>query len=276
MKTKILLIIIACLFSSQNSHAYFVRPFVTFGAGTSIDGLIVDGATQNDVGFGGSNRQARANVNLATGEMKLFAAASGPGTSASGQGVMGDSLTFRNGAGTNATLSFSLDAILHVDVFQDTLDSPLFTWGVTLGVFERGLVDHTDWFGRSSEAVFFGSDSDSITDPDEDISGLAVNPSVEAIIPLSTDNEIFDVFFNAFLFGGSGSLGQITSFAIDGENTASANVNTALGVDVYSESGVFLGFASDPNLVPVPPTMAILGAGLIILGFIRNSQPQSR
>lgn len=40
----------ALLFAAS-ANAYFVRPVVTFGSGTLIDGLIVDGATQNDDGL---------------------------------------------------------------------------------------------------------------------------------------------------------------------------------------------------------------------------------
>lgn len=70
------------------------------------------------------------------------------------------------------------------------------------------------------------------------------------------------MFYQASLFGGSGSLGQIASFVFDGENTATAGVDVAQGVEVYSGSGVFLGFGADPNAVPVPATIALLSAGV--------------
>ena len=257
----------ALLFAAS-ANAYFVRPVVTFGSGTLIDGLIVDGATQNDVGFNDAARQARSDVNLATGEMKLFAAASGPSTSASGQGIMGDTVTFVNGIGTDAYFSFGLDAVLDVDVTIDTFDSPLFSWRVTVGVFERGLVDYTDWFGRSGEALLFNTATDSISDPMADIVGMPINAFVDGTLILPTNRETYDVFYQASLFGGSGSLGQIASFVFDGENTATAGVDVAQGVEVYSGSGVFLGFGADPNAVPVPATIALLSAGWI--GFSRR------
>ncbi|MEM1154115.1 MAG: hypothetical protein AAGI44_08230 [Pseudomonadota bacterium] len=275
MKTQLISFCAAVSFAllfATNASAYFVRPVVSFGPGTIIDGLIVDGSTQNAVGFSDAARSARSDVNLETGEVKLFASASGPGTSASANGIMGDTLTFLNGAGTSASFSFGLEATLDIDVSMETLDSPGFFATVTMGVFNQGVADFTNWFSLGTDALFFGTDSFSLTDPQTDVLDQLVEIGVFGNVPLASGRETLDVFYAAFIAGGSGSFGQITSFMFDGENTAIAGLDAGEGVDVFSDSGVFLGFGREPSSqVPAPMSALLLAIGLLVMRFTRIS-----
>ncbi len=271
------LLVLVCLtvpFLAQPASAYFIRPFITFGPGQTTDGLIVDGATSSGVQFNDAARSARSFVDLETGEMALYAEGSGSTVSSSGQGVMGDTLNFQNGMGTEVFFGFELEALIDVEVLADTPGRNSFvSWFVAIAVFEAGLVDHTNFFGNAQQddpediaPLFYAEDGGDFNNPSEDIFGADVFASVDGSILLESNNETVDVFYLARLSGISNE--ELNFYLLDGENTAAAFVDVDPGVEVGSGSGVFLGF---PHIVPEPGPAALLaGAWLLAFGLGRR------
>jgi hypothetical protein len=238
-----------------------VRPVITFG-GEIVDGLIVNGATSNSVEFSDAARTARSSVDLASGEMRLFASGEGATVSSSAQGIMGDSLTFLNGAGTTVNFTWGLEAIIDAEIFGDTPNNSFILYGLTVGVYEQGLVDHTNWFGRSSEATFFQTLSGDLGNSPTDIVGTSINETINGAITLGSNNESFDFFFSAMLAAASNN--ELISYTLDGEHTASAGVSVEGNVIVTSGSGEFLGYEASAPVVPEASSMAIWGIGGIL------------
>jgi len=260
--------LIGCLslLAAGNAHAYFVRPAVTFGPGELIDGLIVDGATHNAVEFNDAARTGRASVDLATGEMRLYAEGNVNTASSSGQGIMGDTLTFVGGAGTDVHFSWGLEATVDATVIADTPNGNLLVGSVFFGIFEAGLVDHTNWFGNAQQddpddiaPLFFDTMRVDYSNPVADLSGAIIDLMIDATIKLDSDRERFDVFYTSALFGAANV--DLGSYLLDGEHTASAGVAVAPGVTVYSDSGVFLGYGADPATVALPGMLWLFAAG---------------
>ena len=70
----------------------------------------------------------------------------------------------------------------------------------------------------------------------------------------------FDVFASLGAFTSTGN--NPVSVKLDFLNTGSFGIQVADGVTYTSQSGVFLD-SSNPNTVPVPGTLALLGIGLL-------------
>ncbi|SFP68498.1 PEP-CTERM protein-sorting domain-containing protein [Nitrosomonas cryotolerans] len=255
---------------STNTQAYFVRPVVTFGSQVT-DGLMLNGATSKAVQF---NDDARSTVDLSTGEMSLFAQGNGSSVSSSAQGTMGDTINFRNGMGTNVDISFGLDAILNATIIGDTPNSSFLGWSIAVAVFETGLVDHTNFFGNALQddpgdiaPVFFRQISGNQNSPASDIVNFSINENIESSILLESNNVTLDFFYLASLFGASN--GEVSSYTLDGENTATAGITVAPNVITTSDSGVFPVNMTTTN-VPEPNIFGLLGLGLLsMLLFLR-------
>lgn len=270
------LILTIFILISTNAQAYFVRPVVTFG-GQLTDGLMVDGATSNTVQFNDATRTARSTVDLSTGTMSLYAQGSGPSVSSSAQGVMGDTINFQNGMGTTVDFSFGLDAILNATIIGDTPNGSLLSWSVTIAVFEAGLVDHTNFFGNALQddpndiaPVFFDRALGNQNNPTSDIVNFAIDENINGSFILGSNNESYDFFYLANLVGASNN--ELSSFTLDGENTATAGITVAQNVVTSSVSGVFPVDTAVTN-VPEPNVFSLLGLGLLsILFFLRRTR----
>ncbi len=271
------LILTIFILISTNAQAYFVRPFITFGVGQSTDGLIVDGATSNTVQFNDAARTARSTVDLSTGTMSLYAQGSGPSVSSSAQGVMGDTLNFQNGMGTNVDFSFGLDAILNATILGDTPNNSFLSWRLAIAVFDTGLVDHTNFFGNALQddptdiaPVFFQQINGDQNNPTSDIVDFAINENINGSFTLGSNNESYDFFYLASLAGISNN--ELSSYTLDGENTATAGITVAQNVVTSSGSGVFPVDTAATN-VPEPNIFSLLGLGLLsILFFLRRTR----
>ncbi len=265
------LILVIFIFIAANAQAYFVRPFITFGVGQSTDGLILNGATSNAVQFNDAARTARSTVDLSTGKMSLFAQGSGPTVSSSAQGVMGDTLNFQNGMGTNVNFSFGLDAVLNATILGDTPNNSFLSWRLAIAVFETGLVDHTNFFGNALQddptdiaPVFFQQISGDQNNPASDIVNFPINENINGNILLTSNNETFDFFYLASLAGISNN--ELSSYTLDGENTATASITVAQNVIATSGSGVF-PVNMTTTTVPEPNIFSLLVLGLLSILF---------
>lgn len=257
-------VISAVFATSFDASAYFVRPFLTFGPGETIDGLIIDGTTSSSQSFSDASRTARSSIDLETGEVRLFASGSGPSVSSSAQAVFGETLTYRNGAGTSASLFFEFDFDLFYDTIVTTPSVPTLAYTLGLHVFEAGVAEPLTFTNADilSQAIFSetifeniaNSIDDTIIGSDTDI----VDDFIEAQFSLTTDNESFDVFFVVGLLGSANN--ELGRYVLDGENTALVDFQVDDGVSVFSDSGVFLGLESVP--VPVPAAVWFYGAAL--------------
>ncbi len=261
-------VLFTLLLLSHAASAYFVRPFITFGPGQTTDGLIVNGATSNTVQFNDAARSSRSTVDLATGEMSLFAQGGGPTVSSSGQGIMGETLNFQGGAGTMVDFDWGLEATLDATILGDTPNNSFLTWSITVAVFEADLVDHTNFFGNALQddptdiaPLFFQQVLGNRNNPAADINGFIIDESIQGSLELATNNETWDFFYIAGLSGIAQN--ELSSYVLDGENTATAGVQVEQFVEVGSGSGEFLGFPTFTT--PEPSALAMLGFAVVAL-----------
>ncbi len=274
MKNKIFITaLLSTFFVAATAQAYFVRPYVQLPPGEVIDGLEIDGATSRTEQFGDAFRPVRSSVDLATGQIKLFAQSNGVNgvtLGAGAHGIMGDRIKITNGIGTTAHFTWGLDATVNIDWFQNTLDKKRVFYGAFMAIYDAGIADHTDWNGSKKDQALFVEDTVyQIDDPTEDVVDFVIDLDVIADIEITKPNQEFDVFYNVFMLTGDSN--EWMGFTLDGWHTAQAGLTLAPGVTMTSASGVFLSRApGGPSPVPEPGTMVLFGAGLSGLLGLRS------
>ncbi len=254
---------------SMSSHAYFVQPVVQVG-GEFVNGLDENGATSGSEGIAAADGDARADIDLNAGEMHLFASGSGTSAFSSGQGLMGDTVTFTGGQGSNVAFSFGIDGTVEATLDGTLSEFTTLQVRLAVGVFDTGLVDASNWFGNALQndpedimPLFFEQTSIEFAD---DLSGSLATTFDEMItgsLALASDNVTLDFFYLAGLQGASN--GAFSSFILDAENTATASITVGPDVSTTSGSGTFLGFPAAPAAVPLPGSVALFGLAAIAL-----------
>lgn len=269
----------AILTYGSAAHAgYFVRPYVGFAVGAVQDGLDVNGVTSKTVGFSDAFRSANSTVDLATGSLKGFAAQNGEGFSYFNS-IMGDTITFRGGAGTTWDFDFTLDGSLST-VLGPQAPGNNSTSGVayslSFAVFRPGQVTYADWFSKAGGTVvplFFENQDYQFSFPGDNPNG-SIFQTISGNLALQSNEEIFEIYARIFASASADTATGLVSSGVDLSHTGKIDFDFSNSVSAYSDSGVFLGLARDPgvvNGVPEPGSLALVLAGVIgLVGVARK------
>lgn len=275
---------------------YFVLPYAQlesqiydFGTGTFIpqpgyqvsNGFEVDGATSKSVQLSDEDgRHSYSSVNLATGELKAKAGATGGTRSASANAIFGDTVTITGGAGTSWDVNLALDGFFELEFGDAQGGVPTHGttyYDVTLAIYRPGETTTNTWALDSSKAVFFQSISDLDNEPALDNPYLAISELISTSILLEHDLEIFEIYARISIGSSTSTYDGITSIVADFSNTGTLDFLFEDGVTAYSDSGVLLGLGklestdpTGPKDVPVPGSLGLLAGGLLAGAFYRR------
>lgn len=255
---------------STAAQAYFVRPYLQFGAST-IDGLEINGRTERSENF---TSALRSDVSLDNGTLRTYLEINGPGNRGQAAGVMGDTLSFDNAAATNLTFNFDFDGIINAPARDPNLNSTLqIGIFVSLYVFESGTGATYLNFNQHPGALIDKFSFLQFNNPTEPLEDLLVEQSLTgSFAVVGAGRHSYDVFYGLSTFVNTNdNPGTVT---MDFFNTARAAVVTAPGVMFTSESGAFLG--SGPTVpIPEPSTYLLMALGLTaVLKATRAQQRQ--
>lgn len=239
------------------AQAYFVRPFLQLG-GSTIDGIEINGATERSESF---TSALQSDVSLGNGTLRTFLEITGPGNRGQAAGVMGDTLSFDNAAGTNLTFNFDFDGTINAPERDPNLNSTL-----QIGVFVSFYVFES---GSGATYLNFNQHPGALVDkflflefnnPSAPLQDLLVQQSLSgSFAVVGAGRHSYDVFYGLSTFVNMNDNPGTVS--MDFSHTATAGVLTAPGVVFTSESGTFLG--SGPTVpIPEPGTYLLMALGL--------------
>ncbi len=266
---------------STYASTYFVRPTAQFGAGELIDGYEGNGRTYKEVSYNDAARSIISSVDLRSGELKVYVEEQSAPQGAWGNAIMGETITIRNGAGTNWDFGFGMDGTF------DAIGGPvapganqgMLMYDLAFAVYRPGQVDYSNWFGRAQTAddgidpLFFDYIVDYIPVGGEDYYD-SIYESIMGSLALESDYEQFEIYAKIYAGGYTNVGGGLDSYVADFSHTATIDFNFAQGVTAHSASGEFLGLLNDPNVVsvPEPGSLILLLAGMMgLLGIRRRS-----
>jgi hypothetical protein len=234
------------------------------------NGFEANGATfkQTDLSDA-QGRQAFASVDLANGELKVRAGASGGTRSASANAIFGDTVTITGGAGTYWDFGIGLDGFFELEFGSPNASVPPThghaNYGVTLAIYRPGVtIFHTWSTADTAKAVFFRSINDSIDLAD---SYISISEWIGDSILLGGNTETFEIYARIVTGVGTSTFDGITSILGDFSQTATLEFNFDSNVTPYADSGVLLGLGPAPA-VPEPETYALMLAGLGLVGLV--------
>jgi PEP-CTERM motif len=255
--TGALLVAAALAALSTPAQAYFVRPYVSMGAGV-VDGYVAGGVTESSASF---TSALQADVSLDTGTIRNYLQITGPGISGQASGVMGDRWTVNNAQGTNLNFYFDFDGTLNAPARDPNLNSLLqIGMYANLFVFAAGSGATYTNFDVLPGALVSQTRFLEFNNPDDPIENLTINQSMAgSFVVAGAGRQSYDVFYSLSVFTSTNSNpGTVT---MDFSHTATAAVVTAPGITFTSESGVFLGSGLTPP-VPEPGTYLLMAFGL--------------
>ena len=268
--TAIFVLLILALGPSSFASTYFIRPFLNFSGGATIDGLKVDAETSGSQFFSDASRTGSASVNLRTGQISAFGEIVGfDDTFVITTAIMSDTFTLRSGAGTNFNFNFAYDGTMTADA-KSIAEDPgtyLLQMSASLAIFRPGVAEWNNWFGLASntdQEIFFENFNFTITNPMEDVFET-IDDVFNFNTILASDFEQFQVFVRLETLISTRTPQTVE---LDFGNTGTLGFVAAPNVEVFSGSGVF------PNTKPIPEPstvlLAVLGVGLFALRRCRN------
>lgn len=238
---------------------YFVRPFLNFGGGATIDGLFVNGPTFSDEFFSDASRTGSASADIETAEIKAFAEIDGLSSGfVIASAVMGETFTLRSGAGTDFSFSYYFDGTVTGDAksIPENPNAYYVEANASIAIFRPGIATWENWFGianTTDQELYFDRFVYSLTDADQDFDE-SIGDYFSFQTDLASNHEEFQVFIALNLVISVSTPQFVT---LDFSNTGSLFLDTQPEVEVFSASGAF------PNTLPVPePT----SGALLLLG----------
>lgn len=235
------------------------------------NGLEANGATFKQTQLDDGLRHAFASVDLANGELKVRASASGGTRHASANAIFGDTVTITGGAGTYWDFGIGLDGFFEIEFGEPDATVPPTSgsarYDVTLAVYRPGVTTMNTWSTTDvGQAVFYDSISDFTTSFDSETSEISVWHWIGDSILLENNSETFEIYARIVTGVGTSTYDGITHILGDFSQTATLSFGFDTGVTAYAASGALLGLEMTPA-VPEPETYALMLAGLGLVGW---------
>jgi hypothetical protein len=261
-KTTKMAAIAAALLVANNAHAsYFIRPYVSLGAGV-VDGYDQDGATQGSASF---TNALRSSVDLATGTTKNYLKITGPDAGGSGNGqsagIFGDRVHFLGGQGSTANFSFNFDGTIVAPARPNVNSTMQIGVYATLRVFDPGAGADYMNFNTLPGALISRTVFLDFSNPSVPLNELVQQSLADSLT--IAGNGIYDVFGSLSIFAALND--NAATIEMDFLHTGTFGIQTDPGVSFTSDSGVFLA-GQGGGAVPEPGAWAMMLLGLGIIG----------
>ena len=234
-----------------------------------LNGYEENGATSKQAELSDADgRHAFASVDLASGELKARAGASGGTRSATANAIFGDTVTITGGAGTVWDFSLALDGFFELAFGAPIAGPPThgFTsYDVTLAIYRPGVTTFSGWaFADVADALFFASVNNLDNSGDIEDSFISISETIASSLLLESDLETFEVYARIATGAGTSTFDGIEEILADFSQTATLAFDFDGGVTTYSDSGALLGYGRLPVAtdVPAPGGLALLCFGL--------------